>query len=86
PSMFEPIHGSAPDIAGQHKANPTAAILAAGLMLEWLGEAEAAKAVERAVGHVLSERRVRTPDLGGTSTTTEVTDAIIAQLGLALRA
>jgi tartrate dehydrogenase/decarboxylase / D-malate dehydrogenase len=90
PGMFEPIHGSAPDIAGRQKANPIAAILAAALMLDWLGESEAAKGIERSVGRVLEARRVRTPDLGGTSRTAEITDAVLAQLreelGLSLRA
>lgn len=86
PAMFEPIHGSAPDIAGKQKANPTAAILAAAMMLDWLGETESSKAIERSVGTVLQERRHVTPDLGGTAKTSEVTDAIISELGLALRA
>jgi len=86
PAMFEPIHGSAPDIAGQQKANPTAAILAAAMMLDWLGESEAAKAIERSVGRVLEQRKSVTPDLGGTATTSQVTDAILDELGLALRA
>ena len=86
PAMFEPIHGSAPDIAGQQKANPAAAILAAAMMLDWLGETGASKAIERSVGTVLQERRHITPDLGGTARTSEVTDAIIGELGLALRA
>ena len=86
PAMFEPIHGSAPDIAGQKRANPTAAILAAAMMLDWLGEREAAKAIERSVGHVLAERLSLTPDLGGSAATSQLTDAIISNLGLALRA
>ena len=86
PAMFEPVHGSAPDIAGQEKANPTAAILAAAMMLDWLGESEAAQAIERSVGRVLEARRFVTPDLGGTARTSEVTGAILAELGLALRA
>jgi tartrate dehydrogenase/decarboxylase / D-malate dehydrogenase len=86
PAMFEPIHGSAPDIAGQQRANPTAAILAAAMMLDWLGESEAAKAIERSVGHVLEARRSVTPDLGGTARTSELTDAVLTELGLTLRA
>lgn len=76
PSLFEPIHGSAPDIAGKGIADPIATILAAQLMLDWLGEEDAAGLVKRAVEQVLAEGRVRTPDLGGTSTTSQVGDAI----------
>jgi tartrate dehydrogenase/decarboxylase/D-malate dehydrogenase len=83
PSMFEPIHGSAPDIAGKGIANPVAAILAAGLMLDWLGETAAAQAVERAVEAVLAAREVRTPDLGGTAGTAEMTAAVLARLAFA---
>jgi tartrate dehydrogenase/decarboxylase/D-malate dehydrogenase len=86
PAMFEPIHGSAPDIVGQQRANPIGAILAAAMMLDWLGENDAAKAIERSVARVLEEGSVRTPDLGGRSKTSEVTDAILAKLGLTLRA
>lgn len=81
PSMFEPIHGSAPDIAGQGIANPLAAINAAALMLDWLGEAEAAGRVTAAVERVLAEGKVRTRDLGGTATTAEMTAAVIAAIG-----
>ena len=80
PSMFEPVHGSAPDIAGKGVVNPLATILSAGMMLDHLGMEEAAKQVERAVAAVLAEGRVRTPDLGGKSTTTEVTDAVLEKL------
>ncbi len=76
PSMFEPIHGSGPDIAGKGLANPVAAILAGKMMLEHLGEERAAALVERAVSEVLGERRVRTPDLGGRSSTQQVGDEI----------
>jgi tartrate dehydrogenase/decarboxylase/D-malate dehydrogenase len=75
PSLFEPVHGSAPDIAGKGIANPTGAILSAAMMLEWLGEADAAAAVRRAVERVLAEGHV-TPDAGGTLATAEMTDAI----------
>jgi tartrate dehydrogenase/decarboxylase/D-malate dehydrogenase len=75
PSLFEPVHGSAPDIAGRGIANPTGAILSAAMMLEWLGEADAAAAVRRAVERALAEGRV-TPDAGGTLTTAEMTDAV----------
>lgn len=80
PSMFEPIHGSAPDIAGRGIANPIAAILAGGMMLEHLGEEKGARLIERAVGDVLAERRVRTPDLGGRSSTSQVGDAVAARV------
>lgn len=70
-SLFEPVHGSAPDIAGKNKANPVASILSAGLLLEYLGEKNASKAIEDAVKYSLNEG-VITPDLGGKNTTTEV--------------
>ena len=76
PSMFEPIHGSAPDIAGLGVANPVGAIAAGALMLEHLGEHEAAAAVDAAVERVLAEGWVRTPDLGGRATTLEMARAI----------
>lgn len=72
PSMFEPVHGSAPDIAGKGIANPIAAIWCASMMLEHLGEQRLADAVMRAVEDVLDEGRVVTPDLGGKATTEEV--------------
>ncbi len=76
PSMFEPVHGSAPDIAGTGIANPMAAIWAASLMLDHLGEVEAAKAVFEALCGVARGGRARTPDLGGDSTTAGVGDAV----------
>src|SRR5579872_4358772 len=81
PSMFEPVHGSAPDIAGKAMVNPLATILSAGMMLDHLQCAEAARQVERAVADVLAGGRVRTPDLGGKSSTVEVTDAVLEKLG-----
>ena len=80
PSMFEPIHGSAPDIAGKGIANPIGAIWAAALMLDHLGEAEASRVVVQAIEHVLAEGVVRTPDLGGTATTRDMTGAVVAAL------
>jgi tartrate dehydrogenase/decarboxylase/D-malate dehydrogenase len=71
PSMFEPVHGSAPDIAGQGIANPIAAILSAAMMLDWLGETAAGDAVRSSVERVLAAGRT-TPDLGGKLSTTEV--------------
>jgi tartrate dehydrogenase/decarboxylase/D-malate dehydrogenase len=81
PSMFEPVHGSAPDIAGKGLANPLAAILSAALLLDHLGEAQAANAVEAAVAAVLAEGKTLTVDLGGSSSTREVTAAVRASLG-----
>jgi tartrate dehydrogenase/decarboxylase/D-malate dehydrogenase len=79
PSMFEPVHGSAPDIAGKGIVNPLATILSAGMMLDHLEMREAAKQVEAAVAAVLAEGNVRTPDLGGKSSTEEVTDAVLGK-------
>lgn len=80
PSLFEPIHGSAPDIAGQGIANPIGAIWAAALMLEHLGHAAAAARVVAAI-EAATVAGITTPDLGGHATTADVTDAIIARLG-----
>jgi tartrate dehydrogenase/decarboxylase / D-malate dehydrogenase len=77
PSMFEPVHGSAPDIAGRGIANPMAAMLAGSMMLDFLGESAAAGMVEKAVLGVLGDSRALTPDLGGTGTTATVTRAIV---------
>lgn len=79
-AIFEPIHGSAPDIAGQHKINPTAAILSGALMLAHLGEAEAASHIEKAVIKVISEGKTLTEDMGGTASTEQFADAVIAKL------
>ena len=80
PSMFEPIHGSAPDIAGKGIANPVGTLWAAAMMLEHLKlEAESALLMQ-ALEKVLEEGKVRTPDIGGASTTTEVTDAVIGTI------
>jgi tartrate dehydrogenase/decarboxylase/D-malate dehydrogenase len=79
PSLFEPVHGSAPDIAGKGIANPTGAILSAAMMLEWLGEADATLAIRTAVERALAARNL-TPDVGGTLTTTSITDAIVKHL------
>ncbi len=80
PSMFEPVHGSAPDIAGKGIANPIGQIWSASLMLDHLGRADLGSRLMRAVEDVLEKTPVRTPDFGGRSTTTEVTDAIVARL------
>jgi tartrate dehydrogenase/decarboxylase/D-malate dehydrogenase len=80
PSMFEPVHGSAPDIAGRGIANPMATMLAGAMMLEFLGKDDAARRLEEAVLEVLAEGRDLTPDLGGKGTTESVTERIIARL------
>ena len=79
PSLFEPVHGSAPDIAGKGIANPTAAILSAAMMLEWLEETDAAATVRAAVEATLASGQ-STPDLGGRLTTTEMADRVIEEL------
>ena len=76
PSMFEPVHGSAPDIAGRGIANPIGQIWSAAMMLEHLGEKAAAAAVEAAIETVLGEARLRTPDMGGRATTAELGAAV----------
>jgi tartrate dehydrogenase/decarboxylase/D-malate dehydrogenase len=76
PSLFQGVHGSAPDIAGQGVANPIAILWSTALMLEHLGEGESAAALMRAIERVLADGRIRTPDLGGTSTTREMGEAI----------
>ena len=78
PSMFEPVHGSAPDIAGRGIANPIAQIWSGAMMLEHLGEAQASAAIVQAIRHVLGDSALRTPDLGGTASTRELGDAIRA--------
>jgi tartrate dehydrogenase/decarboxylase/D-malate dehydrogenase len=80
PSMFEPVHGSAPDIAGKGVVNPLATILSASMMLEHLQMEEAARSIESAVAAVLADGKVRTPDLGGHSSTEEVADAVLEKL------
>ena len=80
PSLFEPVHGSAPDIAGKGIANPLAAILSAGLMLDHLGLGKSATALNSAVAAVLKARKALSPDLGGTARTGEVADAVLAAL------
>jgi tartrate dehydrogenase/decarboxylase/D-malate dehydrogenase len=82
PSMFEPVHGSAPDIAGRGIVNPMAQILSVGMMLDHFGLEEASRSVERAVAAVLREGKYRTPDLGGSSSTSDVSAVIIDQVGI----
>ncbi|MCZ8512744.1 tartrate dehydrogenase [Paenibacillus filicis] len=80
PSMFEPIHGSAPDIAGRGIANPLAAIWSVSQMLDFFGYPDWAEAVLRAIEQVLTDRDTLTPDLGGTAATAEVGDRVVAAL------
>ncbi|MFM7202323.1 MAG: 3-isopropylmalate dehydrogenase [Myxococcota bacterium] len=75
-SMFEPVHGSAPDIAGKNRANPMAAVLTGALMLQHLGYADASRLLDEAVEHAYRQKWV-TPDLGGTRSTVEVGDALV---------
>ena len=79
-AVFEAVHGSAPDIAGQNKANPVALLFSAALMLKHLDELEAAARIEKATSAVLNKGEVLTGDLGGSATTDEITEAIIAEL------
>ncbi len=81
PSMFEPVHGSAPDIAGRGIANPIGQIWSGAMMLDHLGEHAAAAAIERAIERVLAEGGPRTPDLGGNAGTRELAQAIVDALG-----
>ena len=79
-AVFEAVHGSAPDIAGKGVANPTAMMFSAAMMLSHLGEQEAANRLRAAVEKVYTRKQRLTPDVGGTATTTEFTDAVIAAL------
>jgi tartrate dehydrogenase/decarboxylase/D-malate dehydrogenase len=80
PSMFEPVHGSAPDIAGKGIANPIGQIWSGALMLRHLGIPQAADAVENAIARTLAESPLRTPDMGGTASTRELGEAIASEL------
>ncbi|MFC2157997.1 isocitrate/isopropylmalate dehydrogenase family protein [Acidobacteriota bacterium] len=80
-AVFEPTHGSAPKYDGMYKVNPTAMLLAAKMMLEWLGEADKARDMEGAVAAVIAEGKVRTYDLGGTAKTLDIAHAVASQLG-----
>ena len=82
PSMFEPVHGAAFDIMGQGKANPLATISAVAMLLDHLGEPEAARRVDAAVVRSLEERRVITADLGGNASTSQAGDEVVRLLGL----
>jgi len=78
--LFEPVHGSAPDIAGKNIANPCSMILSASMMLDYLGEWETSNAIKEAVEKVIANCKIRTPDLGGKSSTMDVTKAIVKEL------
>jgi len=80
PSMFEPVHGSAPDIAGRGIANPVGQILTAAMMADFLGHARVARAIERAVAATLAAG-IKTPDVGGRATTVEMAEAVIDHIG-----
>lgn len=79
-AVFEPTHGSAPKYAGQYKVNPMAMLLTAKMMLDYLGEFDEASSLESAIAEVIKEGKVRTYDMGGTSTTLEVAEAVAAKL------
>src|ERR1041385_3338775 len=79
-ALFEAVHGTAPDIAGKNMANPTALLLSAIMMLYHINERTAAVRIEKAVNKIIQERKTVTRDLGGSASTTEFTDAIIAVL------
>jgi isocitrate/isopropylmalate dehydrogenase len=79
-AVFEPTHGSAPKYVGMNKVNPLATILAAKMMLDWLGEKEMAARIEAAVAAVIAEGAARTYDMGGGNTTMEMAEAVAAKL------
>lgn len=79
--IYEAVHGSAPDIAGQNKANPSAILMAFGMMLRDLGQAEKADRLQKAILDTVAEGKTVTADIGGSATTTQFTDAVIARLG-----
>lgn len=79
-AVFEPTHGSAPKYTGQNKVNPTAMLLATKMMLEWLGEEEKSRSLEGAIARVIKEGKVRTYDLGGSSSTLDIAHEVIAKL------
>jgi tartrate dehydrogenase/decarboxylase/D-malate dehydrogenase len=82
PSMFEPVHGSAPDIAGKGIANPAAAVISAAFMMEWLGQKAAAERMRQAVEAVIQQKRT-TPDVGGKLSTEEMGGAIAEEISRA---
>jgi len=78
--MSEAVHGSAPEYAGQNRVNPIATIMASSMLLDYLGEKAASKRIENAVIEVLKERKVRTQDLGGSSKTYDVAEAVASKI------
>jgi len=78
--LFEPVHGSAPDIAGKNIANPCSMILSAAMMLDYLGEWDISNDIKNAVEKVIADCKIRTPDLGGDACTMDVTKAIVKEL------
>jgi 3-isopropylmalate dehydrogenase len=79
-AVFEPTHGSAPKYAGQQKANPTAMLLTARLMLDWLGEKDEAARLEAAIAETIADGSVRTYDMGGSDSTLELARAVADRL------
>ena len=79
-SMFEPVHGSAPDIAGKGYANPIATFLSVAMMLEFLGQSAAAKSIQKACQDVVADKKYHTRDLGGTASTADVGNAVCAKI------
>ena len=79
--MFEPVHGSAFELIGKGLVNPLATILAAAMMIEFLGESDAGALIRQAVADNIRENKIRTPDIGGVSSTTEVGDDIVRRIG-----
>lgn len=77
PGIYEPVHGSAPDIAGRGVANPVACMLSGALLLDDLGHAGAARRIRDAVARALRDARHHTADLGGNATTADVTSAVL---------
>jgi isocitrate dehydrogenase (NAD+) len=82
-ALFEAVHGSAPDIAGKNLANPTAVVRSSLLMLDYLGETQAAARIQAALEKVYGEKKALTRDVGGTAGTSEFTDAVIAAMASA---
>ena len=80
-SMFEPVHGSAPDIAGKGYANPIATFLSVAMMLDFLDQPQAAAAIDRACKDVVVDPKNHTRDLGGTASTAQVGDVVVANIG-----
>jgi tartrate dehydrogenase/decarboxylase/D-malate dehydrogenase len=78
--MFEPVHGSAPDIAGKNLANPIATFFSVSMMLDFLNQPAAAAAIDAACRAVVADPKNHTRDLGGTATTTQVTEAVLGKL------